>query len=493
MLAIATLAIAAPRAAAAPALTPESLALAGGEREPAPTPQRRLALAVVESVGLMLPATIYYWSTTNLQKEDWELDWDWESWRTKLTSLDALIVDTGTWESNAMRHPIVGALSYQVGRANGYGPGVSTVFDFLSAMAWEYLVEFKERVSINDLVVNTASGFLIGEPLFQLGRVADDPGASWTRRGVAAIASPFYRLHDELGYRATAPVARAWSRLELGLGAGVTRDGGSTRPESRVAVDIDLVRHRHYHAPGAGASWTSPGAWSRIDAEVRASDDGVTGVRASSMTTYAGRFWRDHDEDGRGADRFLGLAAGFDYDSRRLENEWDRTAVFHLIGPRLALGYRGAHHEVRWELAAYGDVAMVQAHAFGPVPPFSFDLTSVLRARGYYYATGASAITRIGVLTPRWTGELEARAYQMWSIDGLDRVEMNGGPNDLDDPELVADERVRVRARGGIFLGASSDLRLELGAEASFRRGTWSAIDRRTTSLGIDADLTFGF
>jgi hypothetical protein len=475
------------------ALTAADLAQRG---DPPPAaaarPGRNVWLAIGEAAGVMLPSTIYYWSTTNLQKEDWELDWNWQSWRYKLTSLDSLIVDTGTWEANAMRHPLAGSLSYQAGRANGFGPLGSTLIDFLSAVTWEYFAEFKERISLNDIATNTASGFLIGEPLFQLGRIADAPGAGWARRSLAAVASPFHRLHAELGYGARlAPLAR--TRLELGLGGGMARHGDVAYGEGRVAIDAELVSDDGFYAPGQGSAVTGPGAWSRIAIDIRTADDGITGVRARSMTTYAGVYWRDRDRGGFGHDRFIGLAAGFDYETRRLAEEWDRFAAFHLLGPRLVVGHNSRARALRWETAIYGDLAMVQAHAFGPQPPFDFDLTSVLRARGYYYATGISAMTRLVVDASRWTAELEGRAYHTWSIDGFDRVELHGGPDDAMDPEWVADERFYARAAGGVYLDAGHRSRLEVGVDAIARRGTWSTIDRWTTEIDVQAGVALAF
>src|SRR5690349_19614736 len=70
----------------------------------------RIPIVIAETAATLIPPTIYYWNTTSQQREDWEMNWTWSDWKLKLTSLDALSVDTGYWEANAIRHPIGGAL-----------------------------------------------------------------------------------------------------------------------------------------------------------------------------------------------------------------------------------------------------------------------------------------------------------------------------------------------------------------------------------------------
>lgn len=132
---------------------------------------------------------------------------------------------------------------------------------------------------------------------------------------------------------------------------------------------------------------------------------------------------------------------------------------------------------------------MTQAHVFGPVSPFvTRPQTSVIQSRGYYYASGVSVATRVRIDTPRWVATLEGQAFQLWSIDGLDRVEKDASS---DDPHDVQDQRVLGRGAFGVNVGAS--VRLELGLEAALRRGTWKALERTTTDLEGRVDVVVGF
>jgi len=134
---------------------------------PAPAARPRYGRAALETVAVLAGSTVWYWANTNLNSQDWELHWDWPSWREKLFTLDAIRFDSNEFLINAQKHPIGGVIHYQIGRANGFGMGGSLALDAATAVFWEYVVELKEVVSLNDLVVNTAAGVSIGEPLVQ--------------------------------------------------------------------------------------------------------------------------------------------------------------------------------------------------------------------------------------------------------------------------------------------------------------------------------------
>lgn len=454
----------------------------------------RYPLLLAESAAVLIPPMIYYWSNTSLQREDWELRWDWPSWVTKLTSLRAFALDTGYWDANAIRHPIAGALAYQVARANGLGPAASTVVDLLSAATWEYVVEFKERVSVNDLVTNSLAGFLLGEPLFQLGRLADRPGAGWARHLMGWVASPVHRLHVTAGSEVWRAPRRSWTLLEFGAGGRAVDQGHGSRSELALEVDLELVRDPRYGSPGNGARSLRAGGWSHVQAEVRLASTGASRVVLGTSTLYGGTY-RRHLAEGEhggsvGTDSLWGLGGGLAYESRRLPSEWDHSLVFNTIGPRLALGRWNGRRSLLWETGAYADVAMVRAHVFGPVSPFvPVPQRSVLQVRGYYYAVGASLRSRLRWSAAPWYADLDLRGHLLWSIDGYDRIELDGADGD---PHGITDQRLATRAALGVQ-PTWSDVRFELAADATVRRGAWSTQERVTAEADVGVTLVAEF
>lgn len=435
---------------------------------------------VGETLAWLAPPTIYYYNTTDLQREDFELKWDVASWKRKLVTFDGVVFDTGNWTSNAFRHPVFGAISYQIGRANGYSPFAATLIDFTTAVVWEYVMEYRELVSLNDLMVNTISGFMIGEPLYQIGKLGDHKGVGWARRSIAAVSSPVHTAHVLAGYPGWKRDVRPWTDFEVSMGANLA-DYGSTRSgEVGVDIDLELIRDAHYGVPGTASQWTGLAAFNRVMGQARFGSGELSRSQFRTATTFFGKYSRTIDDAIHGSDSFFGLATGFDYETREMPVELDRYAIFHLFGPKLELGlWRGKSHYT-FETGASVDVGMIQAHVFGPVLPFpELPQTSVLQTRGYYFGGGFSATTRLRLETPMWSAELEGRAYQMFSIDGRDRMETGPG---ADDPRDVSDTRFSALAAVGIRPGIQN-AKVELTLEGTMRRGAWESDERTTKEI----------
>ncbi len=453
-----------------------------------PAPWRRYGMVVLENAIAMAIPGAWYWNDVDFNMMDWELQWDWPSWRMKLLSTDALRFDTNAFYTNAVRHPFAGVIHYQIGRANGFGAAGATAISLITAVAWEYLVEYPEYVSVNDIVMNTAAGLSVGEPLLQIGRYArlerHGPYGDW----VGSSLTPIDRLHAWLdgGDRRA---AGSWHRVELALGAGASRFGdGEGRQELEVAGDVELVTQPDYLRDGAGSSWAGPGSWNRIAAGARlgeATGTDVPAIQFRSQTLVAGRFYRDlRDVPGgvSGETLLVGVGSAFRYDRRTLAGETDRLAIAHLGGPQLELVIHRGPVSLRWETAAYGDFAMVDAMVFSAMPlPQDPPLTSSLRAQGYYFGAGLTGTTRLRLTAPIGDADLEVRAHQFWSIDGLDRQELNGDTRV--DPEGLVDRRLAARL---LLQTRPTRSSLTLGTllEAGVRNGTWEAMSRTRHELG---------
>lgn len=474
-------------AAAAPAL-------AQVEREPSDVGEDhaqhdtrwRYPIILLETAGILVPPAIYYWNTVQDQKEDWELRWDWPSWEGKLFSTQNLVLDTNRFMPNAVRHPLAGALSYQVGRANGLSPLASTVLDFASSLFWEYVVEYREDPSVNDMFCNTIGGIFIGEPLFQLGKLGDDHASGW-RRALAWVESPFDRAQRALGLSWRPEEPTPANELAVRLAPSVARfSAQSHRPELAFGLDLSLVRDPAFGEPGDGTTTSGLAGWDRelLDLRFGSAPDssGVTGARYRSELTYGARYVRSLDEDGHGDAGMVSVAGGFDLSERKLPDTWDRLGVFELVGPKLELFHTTSTIAVDAELAAYADVAMVEAHVF-PDPPET--ARSVLLDRGYYYATGATGVARVRVRGAWWGAELDATADQFWSFDD----HRQGG--DMD-PKGVQDQRVISTARVGVRPGRGA-WTVELFGDAVVRRGTWQRMARADTELDAGLGLSAGF
>lgn len=410
----------------------------------------RWKVAMIEwAIAMGVPAVYYH---LRGDRVDDDLDWDLESWKAKLT-FDAVRFDTNSWSYNAFRHPLFTTVIYEIGRTNRFGMFGSIGLATISSLVWEYLIEYEEYPSINDFIIHVTAGVEIGEPLWQLGRLlAGD--------------------HD--GWHAIALAAGAWHR-----------GGDVSRQEAVLTADLDLVADRDYGVPASRPHSIAPGAWSRIRGRLRFGDDGdstgVTGTELASRTALAGTY-RTLD-DGTGA--LLALGTAFTYRRDRLEVGWDHVAIAHAIGPQLQLAHLWGHRVI-WDLAVYGDFALIDAHVFSerPLPfPEPPPYLSALQAEGYYYGLGASATTRLRAEARGWSLDAELDAHRIWQINGGDRVKVDTGGPRPPNAHHVADWRLYGRVELGYRL--TGRWALAATADAAGRRGSWRSSTRSTLELAL--------
>lgn len=442
----------------------------------------RWTVALIETgIAIAIPAAWYYrtWSAASF-----ELRWDLPSWRAKL-SLDAVRFDTDTWAYNAFKHPAASIVHYQIGRTNRFGLLGSAALAAAAAVFWEYVIEYREYPSINDLIINTTTGVEIGEPLWQIGQLWRGGVVTAGDRLKTALFSPLDMIHDSVRGHGPRWRPRAWRSIALEAGGLHRRlEHDRSRTEAVLVGDIDLVADRRHVSPGARAGAIAAGSWSRIRGRLRFGDAGagheLVGTQLASRTVIAGNY----AQDDRGTGRLLALATAFTYHRDRLADSWDHVAIAHVVGPQVQISHRAPDRAVRWDLAAYGDFALIDAHVFGGSPPFPPPppYLSALQAQGYYYGYGASATTRLRLEIGAWSLDAELDGHRIWQINGGDRVEVDtSGPAPLT-AHGVSDWRLYWRAELGGRVGRWG---LAAAAEGAGRGGRWRRSTRDTSELAL--------
>lgn len=383
---------------------------------------------------LLALGTAWYWAQQDVNSRDWDFDVSWESWRDKFTG-DAVRLDDNPITTNIVGHPVADAGYYLVARANGYAPLESFLFTLAASAVWEYLLEFREVVSLNDQVFTPVGGTVIGEVVYQLGefftRSADTPATrllAWVFGAAQNVhrwwdGTPAARaaLTDRFGFRDD-----RWHQFDLSSGVGVAADTG--------IVELGLET-QIFHLLEAGAR---PGHVSTFldrlvftQMFVQASLD-AGGLQDLSLFLKATLFGyahqrRTHVQPGRarGVRVVLGPATAFEFNT----HTWSATGIediygiTHLLGPSLDLVYDAGALRLRLTLDGYGDFAAIRAFAldaFTQVGSLQF-AKAVLRSRQYYYAIGlttrAQATLTAGGLEVGVSGRYSA--YD--SIEGVDR------------------------------------------------------------------------
>jgi hypothetical protein len=218
----------------------------------------------------------------------------------------------------------------------------------------------------------------------------------------------------------------------------------------------------------------------------------VVGGSLVSRVSVAGRYWqrlrRDPDGRIRGTGLLLGVGSGFEYDAHELPDGSDFLATMNLLGPMWELTARLEGLRFRWSGEAYGDFAMVKSLALEDVMPAMTGevyhprdsggvMPSVMGARGYYYALGVTAGSRIEVEWLGWDTGAEARADQFDSIAGADRFQ-----EEITREVAIVDRRVTSRLWLGLRPWGRWG-RVAAGLEWRWRQGAVDAEDLRRERL----------
>jgi hypothetical protein len=379
----------------------------------------------------------WYWG--HQEHSESEIDADsWSTWRGKLFSTQYFTFDQDRFNTNAVGHPIAGLISYQIARGSGLGVGASFLATAASSTLWKYFGESNQKLSINDLVVTPAAGWVLGEASYRLGSFFSDGEPGLANCLGALVFSPVATLTES-------PVCRSrqrqppfdrfgfsrqtWHRLyaELGIARAVI-DGGEASAETVFGLGARITAHARYQRAGRGASTARPGQWTSLGARWLLDGGTIDGVAVHADSLVIGRYFRDYGEgggasgepDGRGL--LLGLGSSFDYDARRLPTVFDRTLAVGLGGPMVEIQARRGRLALRATLAASYGFAQVTSLAWAEASSQFAGVTvkSELEGQGYYFAQGlltfATLEAELGDVRLRFDG----RGQNLWSFNSAD-------------------------------------------------------------------------
>ncbi|MBI2897128.1 MAG: DUF3943 domain-containing protein [Deltaproteobacteria bacterium] len=409
----------------------------GDGRGPGATRRPAWLRGVVEESAALAGGAIWYWLTPDRQLADW----DYPSLKQRLT-LEAWRFDNNTFATNYLWHAFGGTGFHVFGRSNDLGLWPSVVLGFATSFAWEYLLEFREKVSVNDVVVTTGAGVACGEFAHWLGRYLNgSPRPNHPLRAAARwTLGLFHAVHramdgpppaarparlDPLGFSAD-----IWHRFSIAYGVvragsdGVRGAGGPGPPviAHQLRLEADLAALPGTFAPGRVRRSFSDGNLTRVR-YLGTFDGEDVDTDFYADTSLAGYQLQDIADDGTGRAASFGAGVAFAYRRERLGTFSDRLGLMHL--PVLAYDDHvlGRDFRLSFSVRLAFDFAGVEAAAF-PLwkerHPDAVEKT-ILRREGYYYAWGFSGRLSLELVLPLVAvgGGYFGGSYD--SIEGLDR------------------------------------------------------------------------
>ncbi|MCG9697302.1 DUF3943 domain-containing protein [Shewanella sp. Isolate11] len=347
-------------------------------------------------------------------------------------------------------HAYAGALYYQAFRNNGFNYYESSLGTLFSSTFWEVVAEYKEVVSINDQIVTTWGGMVLGEGLFQFSEMLATKDG-WIPTTLSWAFNPGQMVFGWFDAASPARFNRSKVKDEFNLYTGVRysdkqqADVTSTMMTFGMEASVDS-RAGHYD------NFSSTPTWVEMQMETGISQEGVEDWQMTTQLLlggYAGQ-QQSHSAlaDAWSHSFYIGPSTGMEYTSIGLEEDEDFYAVVNLLG--LSLGGEWANQDLKFSVRSdiFGDFAMVK--------PFA---TKDYHAQGLHF-WGTKSVLWEGEYGYTWghTFNLSAEASyrnlalgfkiksQRWdSIDGKNRERQPGwNPNVRDVDFKDARDRYQV-------------------------------------------------
>ncbi len=444
----------------------------------------------------------YYYMDRDLNALDWEYGYQWSTLKTKFTG-DGYAFDSNYFDTNAIAHPVAGTFYYLGARSNRLKPLQSLGVSVASSALWEFAAEFRERVSINDMIVTPLSGVALGESLVQLAAFFDRSCDTTTNRVLGAIFGPLKTFGDHRDHaqplRATTCDARGWSlvgehRFQVGLGAAAVGDldastNGYGVTELRASAEV--IHLRRYGTPGHGWVTWADGNVAQLEVDVAAASFGLEDVRFQSRSLLAGVHHRDlrQSASGRvvGSEALFGAGFGFEYQRHRHGGEGERLHPIYVLEAPASFWrwrYLWGAQRLQATLIASATYAAVGTFALADYleTETGAELSAITRAHGYHHAFGIAMSPQLTWSTETLELGLDSRADRMFVVRGS-----SAGESRVDAGET------RRRARAWFSLGSRRGPRWNLMTGITQRIGTLGDVRSEHVEVRLGTGLALRF
>ena len=427
-----------------------------------------------EIAAILAGGGMQYWT-----ERDGSPHWAPGDWPNRF-STDALILDTNDFRTNYAFHTVAGASYHVAARASDLSLLESAAWNLGASLTWEYVVEFRDKADVNDIVFTTPAGVAMGEFSHRLGRLLHQgrEGRAWD---IARWTLGFPQSFDDAVAGRSSPRGPPIAHdIDVGLGFSratrtETRGGESAAEHAFALPHVELSATLTALPQRGGRGWRlfSNAEITSLDLQIAGGSGRENAVYVLSDTVLAGAHFSDVTEDGtRGLEASIGTSTALRYDTVHYGGSRDRLSVAHL--PGLAVDTDYWRDSFQAQLSArvhpdYGGMHALGYPAWQDRNPDERGLSTV-EEEGYYHAFGGSArlAVELGLARLRAGGEVFAAAY--WPHRGLDEFRQ-GRPHhepDEDREAITLEQSIRSRIvsydvwlRGELGRGVFAEARAE--------------------------------
>jgi len=424
-------------------------------------PKKRTGRAVIELSAFMMTAQVHYWLKYYKFIEDWQFRLNFKDQAKRFFTLEAIRFDSNAYYLN-WSHSFAGAVYYQFARTNYFSWRGAWLTSMIGSLWWEYVAEWREIISINDLIFTGIGGLPFGEAWFQLSNFLASSDSPFF--GLLSFINPALKLnrwfdrkklrgrHFEFG----------WHRFSVEVGARSLKKTGGYEFNDFFGFRTEIINPAGYGRTGSSFLKIKDIYSSSIVGNIARADGATQEANLWLGVRGPGKFRQEIDDLGRGYTLYFGIGSAFSYFRKRPvefydagvikanerdkllldepRNFRDKLSTVHVAGPVVDWTLRRRGLQMRTQVEGYLDFAMPNAYALNEYSrehDISGMKTTVM-FYGYYYGLGGTlsgkAEARLGNLDV--SGEA---LYQRWdSIEGRDRFQADLTDDcDLDDSRTM--------------------------------------------------------
>lgn len=338
----------------------------------------------------------WYW----IERDRQVADWDFPSLKERFTR-EAYINDNNSFPINYVWHSLGGTYYHVAGRSNDLSMWESAAWGLGASLVWEYGIEFREKISLNDILFTTGAGVAVGEFIHWMSRWLQQSergvGGEIARWSVGGMHSAMDALDGRRGPRG--PHIAHRFRVSSGYArANAIRDNGDAS-----SGDSNLYHLRFQGALAALGDYLRPGDRRRtfgdgnltsLEVELAASPEG-SGKKFLADTMMFG--WRHESipeagEDEVGVALAVGSSVGARYQDERYAAWREQLGALHLPGLAIDSSVDGGSWSLRARARAHFDYAGTHAMTYPRWEAANPNEVGkgILREQGYNYAWGVS-------------------------------------------------------------------------------------------------------
>jgi hypothetical protein len=379
------------------------------------------------------------------------------------------------------------------------------MFAFVSSTLWEYVGEIREHAAVNDMIATPVTGMALGEPMLQLGALAQrgTPGAGSTAAGW--IFAPFKSLHDAIDGLEPETArdrdhlglpADVWHRVTIGGGAGVTAQrGGLVQTDGRFFAESRIVAIPGYGAAATRHGWFDDGEVTELRIRTAVASGNLVDAGFGGHVLPLGYAFQDVARDDRGRLRGHGGLVGMHVGAEYGVHDWDRDRrrdrdriAFVATGLTIEERIHAGDLTLRARVDGLATFAGVDAYALPAETTRwgSAQLSSVMRNQHYYHAYGATLRPRLELEV----GPIDAGGEAC--VDWFSSIDVRDVDATDDEASLDASDR-RVRSRVFVGVRPAQLLRLSLSAEYGARHGRVGATRDARSETGLHSAIEIVF